>query len=73
METDHTAPNAHKRPGEGPAVHLAQINRAYDSCLDDVREKVRYDLQYLRTQSMAEDVKIMLKTMPTVLLKIRGW
>ena len=52
---------------------LAQINRAYDSCLDDVREKVRYDLQYLRTQSMAEDVKIMLKTMPTVLLKIRGW
>lgn len=52
---------------------LAQINRAYDSCLDDVRDKVRYDLEYLRTQSMAADVKIMLKTMPTVLLKIRGW
>ncbi|MDF2775077.1 MAG: sugar transferase [Geminicoccaceae bacterium] len=52
---------------------LAQINRAYDSCLDDVREKVRYDLEYLRTQSMFADITIMLKTMPTVLLKIRGW
>ena len=52
---------------------LAQINRAYDSCLDDVRAKVRYDLEYLQTQSMLADVKIMAKTMPTVLLKIRGW
>lgn len=52
---------------------LAQINRAYDSCLDDVREKVRYDLQYLRTQSITADVAIMLKTVPAVLLKIRGW
>lgn len=52
---------------------LAQINRAYDSCLDDVREKVRYDLEYLRTQGMLSDVTIMLKTLPTVLLKIRGW
>jgi lipopolysaccharide/colanic/teichoic acid biosynthesis glycosyltransferase len=52
---------------------LAQINRAYDSCLDDVRDKVRYDLEYMRTQSMTKDLLIMAKTMPTVLLKIRGW
>jgi len=52
---------------------LAQINQEYDSCLDDVRAKVHYDLEYLRRQSMVEDIKIMAKTVPTVLLKIRGW
>ena len=52
---------------------LAQINQEYDSCLDDVRAKVHYDLEYLRRQSMLEDIKIMAKTVPTVLLKIRGW
>jgi lipopolysaccharide/colanic/teichoic acid biosynthesis glycosyltransferase len=52
---------------------LAQINQQYDSCLDDVRSKVHYDLEYLKRQSMLEDVKIMAKTLPTVLLKIRGW
>jgi len=52
---------------------LAQINQEYDSCLDDVRAKVHYDLEYLRRQSMVEDIKIMAKTVPTVLFKIRGW
>jgi len=52
---------------------LAQINQQYDSCLDDVRSKVHYDLEYLKRQGMFEDLKIMVKTLPTVLLKIRGW
>jgi lipopolysaccharide/colanic/teichoic acid biosynthesis glycosyltransferase len=52
---------------------LAQINLSYDSCLDDVRAKVRYDLEYLRCQSMAEDLLIMVKTVPTMVLKVRGW
>ena len=52
---------------------LAQINLSYDSCLEDVRAKVRYDLEYLRRQSLLEDIKIMLKTVPTMVLKIRGW
>ncbi len=52
---------------------LAQINQQYDSCLDDVRSKVRYDLEYLRRQSLAEDFRIMLKTVPSVILKTRGW
>jgi lipopolysaccharide/colanic/teichoic acid biosynthesis glycosyltransferase len=52
---------------------LAQIHLSYDSCLEDVRAKVRYDLEYLRRQSLTEDVAIMLKTIPTMMLKIRGW
>lgn len=52
---------------------LAQINQTYDACLDDVRAKVRFDLEYLRRQSMGEDFKIMLRTVPSVILKIRGW
>jgi len=52
---------------------LAQINQNYDSCLEDVRSKVRYDLEYLRRQSLAEDLLIMAKTIPTMVLKVRGW
>jgi lipopolysaccharide/colanic/teichoic acid biosynthesis glycosyltransferase len=52
---------------------LAQINNAYDQSLDDVRQKVRYDLEYLRRQSVAEDVRIMLKTVPVMLFKRGGW
>jgi lipopolysaccharide/colanic/teichoic acid biosynthesis glycosyltransferase len=52
---------------------LAQINHAYDQSLDDVRQKIRYDLEYLRRQSVAEDVRIMLKTVPVMLFKRGGW
>ena len=52
---------------------LAQINLSYDSCLEDVRAKVRYDLEYLKKQSLAQDLAIMAKTVPTMVLKIRGW
>jgi lipopolysaccharide/colanic/teichoic acid biosynthesis glycosyltransferase len=52
---------------------LAQINQNYDSCLEDVRAKVRYDLEYLRRQSLLEDIGIMVKTVPAMVLKIRGW
>jgi lipopolysaccharide/colanic/teichoic acid biosynthesis glycosyltransferase len=52
---------------------LAQINNAYDQTLDDVRVKVRYDLEYLGRQSVAEDVRIMLRTVPVMLFKRGGW
>jgi lipopolysaccharide/colanic/teichoic acid biosynthesis glycosyltransferase len=51
----------------------AQINHAYDSCIEDVRTKVRYDLEYLRRQSVAQDVMIMAKTLPVMLLRKGGW
>ncbi len=58
------------RPG---ITGWAQINQAYDTCLDDVRRKVSFDLEYVERQSVAEDLKIMLRTVPTVALKRGGW
>jgi lipopolysaccharide/colanic/teichoic acid biosynthesis glycosyltransferase len=51
----------------------AQIHLKYDSCIDDVRNKVRLDLEYLRQKSLLHDLKIMVKTLPSVLFKRRGW
>ena len=51
----------------------AQINLFYDSCLEDVRKKVRFDLEYLRQKSIVRDLAIMAKTLPSVLFKRRGW
>ncbi len=46
---------------------LAQVNLNYDQCLDDVRRKVRLDLDYVERVSPFEDVKIMARTVPVVL------
>jgi lipopolysaccharide/colanic/teichoic acid biosynthesis glycosyltransferase len=54
------------RPG---ITGWAQINHAYDGSIDDVRVKVRYDLQYLERQSMTEDLRIMVRTIPVILLR----
>jgi len=58
------------RPG---ITGLAQINHHYDRSLEDVRTKVQYDLEYIRRQSVAEDLRIMLKTVPVILLRRGGW
>ena len=58
------------RPG---ITGLAQINHHYDRSLEDVRTKVHYDLEYIRRQSVAEDLRIMLKTVPVILLRRGGW
>ncbi len=52
---------------------LAQINHHYDRSIDDVRTKVTYDLEYIRRQSLREDLRIMLKTIPVILLRRGGW
>jgi lipopolysaccharide/colanic/teichoic acid biosynthesis glycosyltransferase len=58
------------RPG---ITGWAQINNNYDACLDDVKVKVRYDLEYLERQSLAEDLRIMVRTVPVMLFKRGGW
>ena len=58
------------RPG---ITGWAQINAAYDTSLEDVRRKVRYDLEYLERRSLATDLQIMVKTVPVMLAKQLGW
>jgi lipopolysaccharide/colanic/teichoic acid biosynthesis glycosyltransferase len=49
---------------------LAQVSNPYDSCLDDVRRKVAYDMLYMRRQGLGEDLWIMLRTVPVMLFRI---
>lgn len=58
------------RPG---ITGWAQINHSYDASLEDVRTKVKYDLEYLQRQSLAEDLRIMVRTVPVMLFKKGGW
>lgn len=51
----------------------AQVNNSYDTCLDDVRRKVRYDLEYLQRQGVREDLMIMARTVPVMLFRKGGW
>jgi lipopolysaccharide/colanic/teichoic acid biosynthesis glycosyltransferase len=46
---------------------LAQVEREYDSSVEDVRTKVKYDLFYARHRSSLMDLKILLKTVDVVL------
>ena len=52
---------------------LAQISNPYDRDLDDVRRKVYFDMEYMRRQSVVEDIKIMLRTVPVMLFRVGGW
>ena len=46
---------------------LAQVERAYDEDLDDVRTKLRYDLFYIENRRALLDMKILMKTLSVVL------
>jgi lipopolysaccharide/colanic/teichoic acid biosynthesis glycosyltransferase len=58
------------RPG---ITGWAQINQHYDQSIEDVRRKVSLDLEYIKRQSLTEDLKIMLRTVPVVVLRKGGW
>ncbi len=51
----------------------AQIRQKYDSCLDDVKRKVRLDLEYLQRRTLWEDIKIMVMTIPVMVFRRGGW
>jgi lipopolysaccharide/colanic/teichoic acid biosynthesis glycosyltransferase len=51
---------------------LAQISQGPDGTVDDVRVKVRYDLEYLQRRSVLEDLRIMAKTPAVMFLKRTG-
>jgi lipopolysaccharide/colanic/teichoic acid biosynthesis glycosyltransferase len=58
------------RPG---ITGWAQVNLQYDRSLEDVRRKLRYDLEYIARRSVLEDVRIMLRTLPVVVWKQGAW
>lgn len=45
----------------------AQVNHHYDQCIDDVRRKVEFDLEYIERRSLVQDLKIMARTIPVML------
>jgi lipopolysaccharide/colanic/teichoic acid biosynthesis glycosyltransferase len=54
------------RPG---ITGWAQVRHKYDACVDDVRKKVRLDLEYLQRRSLWVDLQIMARTIPVMLFK----
>jgi len=50
----------------------AQVNFPYGSSVEDTREKLRYDLYYIRNHSFLLDFQIVLKTIYVVLAKAGG-
>jgi lipopolysaccharide/colanic/teichoic acid biosynthesis glycosyltransferase len=51
----------------------AQVNQQYDRCIDDVKSKLRYDLEYIQSCSPLRDLGILLRTVPVILFKQGGW
>lgn len=52
---------------------LAQVSNPYDRDLDDVRRKVYFDVEYMKSQSIWTDVRIMARTIPVMIFRIGGW
>lgn len=51
----------------------AQVNQSYDQCVDDVKRKLAFDLEYIERQSLLTDLGILLRTIPVILLKRGAW
>jgi lipopolysaccharide/colanic/teichoic acid biosynthesis glycosyltransferase len=67
-------PNYHFRQRVRPGITgWAQVNQAYDTCVEDVRRKVEYDLEYLRSRGVVRDLSIMARTIPIMLSCRMGW
>ena len=67
-------PDYHLRQRVMPGITgWAQVNLAYDTCVDDVRKKVDLDLEYVRKRSVAQDLSIMAKTIPVMVSADLGW
>jgi lipopolysaccharide/colanic/teichoic acid biosynthesis glycosyltransferase len=73
-ELRETIPNYQLRQRVMPGITgWAQVNQAYDTCVDDVRHKVNFDLEYMRHRSVKLDIRIMARTIPVMTLSNFGW
>lgn len=57
------------RPG---ITGWAQVNQEPDQTVDDVKAKLRYDLEYLHRRSLTFDMRIMFRTLPVMLDRMRA-
>jgi lipopolysaccharide/colanic/teichoic acid biosynthesis glycosyltransferase len=65
-------PNYQRRQRVPPGITgFAQVNLEYDATLEDVANKVRYDLEYVSNESVTADVYIMAMTVPVMLFRDR--
>ncbi len=65
-----TIPNYQSRHRVRPGITgQAQVKLQYDSCLDDVKRKIDYDLEYLHRHGFWADLKIMAQTIPVMLFR----
>ena len=58
------------RPG---ITGWAQVNQSYDTSVESVRRKLELDLEYIRRQSVMEDIRILLRTVPDMLGSRGAW
>jgi lipopolysaccharide/colanic/teichoic acid biosynthesis glycosyltransferase len=70
QEIDRYAERQRVRPG---ITGWAQVNHHYDRTADDVRRKLHLDLDYIERESVREDLRIILRTVPTVVFKQGAW
>ncbi len=60
---------AHRQRVRPGITGYAQVNLEYDSSVEDVAYKLRYDLDYLSRQSVSMDLFIMARTLPVMLFR----
>ena len=73
-EMRKTIPGYEKRQQVMPGITgWAQVNLAYDTCVDDVKKKVDLDLEYVKNRSLTQDLSIMARTIPVMVSADLGW
>jgi lipopolysaccharide/colanic/teichoic acid biosynthesis glycosyltransferase len=63
-EVPHYSKRLLVKPG---ITGMAQVNHKYDDSIESVRIKVKWDLRYIRSQGARSDLRILLRTIRTVL------
>lgn len=69
-ELQRRIPDYSRRQAVLPGITgWAQINHGYDQSVEDVLRKVELDLQYISRRSATEDLTIMVRTLPVMILR----
>ena len=62
------------RQGVRPGITgWAQVNQQYDRSIEDVKKKLSFDLEYIESKSLAQDLAIMLRTFGVITRKQGAW